>query len=400
MLFQIIDNKQQCRSIYSNKHIISDPDYEKLSKTWSFNSVLKDKDIQYASLYAQGQNLDQSCPDILKESWEEVKQKHFAYIKSFEGAKVKFNDYCFYDLVPQSFVMEYFDMKSQITDHVLGSYDKPENYEFLLELSELVAEIENHELSINLDALGNDLHELRTRNFKEKLARMRPHISYNVFGTITGRLTTKKDSFPILTLDKNYRKIIKPQNDWFIELDFNAAELRCLLALNNQKQPEEDIHDWHGFILNRLSDKEMDRNDIKRKIFGWLYGPPNVSLGIPQIEKYYNKQQALQKYWNGEEVTNPFGRKIKADEFHALNAIVQSTATDTFLRRAIAVNKLLEGRKSFTMGLIHDSMVIDYAHDDKDILEDLIKEFQDTDLGIFKVNASLGTHFGNMKRFR
>ena len=32
--------------------------------------------------------------------------------------------------------------------------------------------------------------------------------------------------------------------------------------------------------------------------------------------------------------------------------------------------------------------------------EDLIKEFQDTDLGIFKVNASLGTHFGNMKRFR
>ena len=47
-------------------------------------------------------------------------------------------------------------------------------------------------------------------------------------------------------------------------------------------QPEEDIHDWHGRILNKLSDQQLDRNDIKRKIFGWLYGPTNISLGIPQ----------------------------------------------------------------------------------------------------------------------
>ena len=399
-LFQVIDSKQQCKSIYSNKKIISNPDYKNLLYTWSYNSDLKDQNIEYASLYAQGQNLDQCCPDILKESWEEVKQKHFAYIRSFEEAKVKYNDYCFYDLVPKSFVIEYFEMKSQITEHVLDSYEKPENYDFLLGLSELVSGIENHKLNIDLKALDNNLHELRTRKFKEKLMRIQPHIFYNVFGTITGRLTTKKDSFPILTLDKNYRKIIKPQNDWFVELDFNAAELRCLLALNNQRQPEEDIHEWHGFILNRLSDKNLDRNDIKRKIFGWLYGPPNVSLGIPEIERYYNKKQALQKYWNGEEVTNHFGRKIKADDFHALNALIQSTTSDTFLRRAIATNKLLEGKKSFTMGLIHDSMVIDFAREDKDLLENLSKEFGNTDLGIFKVNTSLGTNFGNMRKFK
>ena len=201
-------------------------------------------------------------------------------------------------------------------------------------------------------------------------------------------------------MNKDYRSVIEPHNDWFIELDFNAAELRCLLALNNQSQPEEDIHAWHGHILNRLSDHELDRDDIKRKIFGWLYGPLSASLGIPEIEKYYDKKSALQKYWNGEEVVNPFGRKIKADEFHALNAIIQSTTSDTFLRRAIAVNKLLEGRKTLTMGLIHDSMVLDFAREDKDILEELIKEFGNTDLGNFKVNASLGTNFGNMKRFK
>ena len=399
-LFQVIDNKQYCKSIYSNKEIISNPNYKDYLYTWSYNSVLKEQDIQYASLYAQGQNLDLCCPDILKEKWEHVKGKHFAYIKSFKEAKVKSNDYCFYDLVPESFVIEYFDMKSQITDHVLNSYDKPENYDFLLKLSELIFNIENNKLNIDLSALDNQLHELRARKFKEKIQRTQPHILYNVFGTITGRLTTKKDSFPILTLDKNYRKIIKPTNDWFIELDFNAAELRCLLALNNQSQPLEDIHQWHGKIFNKLLDRIMERDEIKRKIFGWLYGPPNASLGIPEVQRYYDKQKALQKYWNGKEIINPFGRKVKADKFHALNALIQSTTSDTFLRRAIAVNKLLEGRKSFTTALIHDSMVIDFDRNDKDILENLIKEFGDTDLGIFKVNASLGTSFGNMVKFR
>ena len=131
-----------------------------------------------------------------------------------------------------------------------------------------------------------------------------------------------------------------------------------------------------------------------------MYGPLGTSLGIPQIEKYYDKRKALKQYWNGEEIINPFGRKIKADEFHALNALIQSTTSDIFLRRAIAVNKLLKGRNSFTMGLIHDSMVIDFDRNDKDVLDDLIEVFGNTELGQFKVNTSLGTHFGNMRRFR
>ena len=400
MLFQIIDNKQICPSIYADKKIINDPEYNSLTKTWSYNSSLKDYDIDYASLYVNGKSLDQCCPDILKDKWEKVKQKHLAFLKSFEIGKVNFNDYCFYDLVPENFVMEYFEVKSQITDHIFNTYERPDNYDFMVELSEMVGKISENRLILNISGLDDTLHQLRTRNFKKKIQKIPPYIQYNVFGTITGRLTTKKDSFPILTMDKNYRKIIQPKNDWFIELDFNAAELRCLLALNGVTQPEMDIHKWHGKIINKLSDHIMDRDEIKRKIFSWLYGPPNASLGIPQIEGYYNKKEVQKKYWTGSEVVNPFGRRIQADEFHALNAIIQSTTSDTFLRRAIAVNKMLKNRKSFTMGLIHDSMVIDYDRNDKDLLEDLIKEFGNTDLGKFKVNTSLGTNFGNMRKFR
>ena len=64
----------------------------------------------------------------------------------------------------------------------------------------------------------------------------------------------------------------------------------------------------------------------------------------------------------------------------------------------MAVNKLLEKRKSFTTALIHDSMLIDFSRDDKDLLKELITEFGNTDLGIFKVNCSVGSNFGNMRK--
>ena len=330
MLFEIIDQKEICKNIYFDNTIVSNPDYKKLSKTWDYHSSLKDYNIEYAFLYSDGKSLDKCCPEHLQNEWEPIKEKHLAYIRSFQYGFCELNDHCFYDLVPESFVIEYFKIKSKITEHVLNTYDKPHNYDFLVELSKLITLIRDTRLSINPKALRHTLHEVKTRSFHTKLFSCNPYIDYNLFGTITGRLTTKKDSFPILTMNKEYRCVVEPTNEWYVELDFNAAELRCLLALNDQRQPENDVHDWHSAVFAKLLDQEMSREDVKRKIFGWLYGPTNVSLGIPEIEKCYDKQNAVKKYWNGTEVKNPFGKIIKADEFHALNALIQSTTSDVF----------------------------------------------------------------------
>ena len=45
--------------------------------------------------------------------------------------------------------------------------------------------------------------------FGEKTGR----VLYDIFGSATGRLTTKKKSIPVLTLKKEQRSLIKPQND-------------------------------------------------------------------------------------------------------------------------------------------------------------------------------------------
>ena len=49
------------------------------------------------------------------------------------------------------------------------------------------------------------------------------------------------------------------------------------------------------------------------------------------------------------------------------------------------------------MGLIHDSMVIDFSGEDREILKSLIDEFGNTEFGKFKVNVKAGKSYGSLK---
>jgi len=394
MIFHSIDNKSNCKSIIVNDKIINNPDYETLSGSWDYNTDHEGDQIQYANLYLQGRTIDEICPSHLKDQWEEAKKYHNSYIKSFQCAKVKAADYCFYDLVPESFLIQYFGTKCKIIEYVLSNFDKPSNYNFLLELRKLLLDIQNNRLNLKISELNNQMQKYKTRRFREKMTQIPSHVSYNLFGTITGRLTTKKQSFPMLTLDKDFRSIVVPNNDFFVEVDFNGAELRCLLALNDMEQPSEDIHAWN---VENVYGGKISRDDAKKRIFAWLY---NLESQDHLSNRVYSRDELLNKYWDGESITNPFGRKIKCDKFHAINFLIQSTTSDIFLRRAIEVNKLLKNRKSQITALIHDSMLIDFSQEDKCILPDLIKTFEATELGIFKVNKKIGLNFGNMMEIK
>ena len=97
---------------------------------------------------------------------------------------------------------------------------------------------------------------------------------------------------------------------------------------------------------------------------------------------------------------NPFGRLIEADEFHAVNYLVQSTTSDIFLRQALEVNKLLEGRKSFISFMIHDSLVIDFSEEDRGLISSIHKIFSRTKFGDFLATVKAGKNFGEMKELK
>ena len=192
-------------------------------------------------------------------------------------------------------------------------------------------------------------------------------------------------------MDKAYRSILKPQNDFFIELDFNAAELRTLLALSGKAQPKEDIHEWNA---QNVYGGVQSREEAKKRIFAWLYNPDSKDYLSSQA---YDRELVLKKHYNKGQVKTSFDRIIPADEHHALNYIIQSTTSDLFLDRMLAVHKFLLDKKSFISFSIHDSLVIDFAESERDLIFEVGQIFSRTIFSDFLINVREGKNYGDMK---
>lgn len=391
MIFQTLDTKKECAGVYVDGRIVRDHIPADLSATWKYTSEL-DIPATYASLYCAGQSLGDVCPPRLIEEWTKLNGKLRNYFNACNTAKVDLNQNCFYDLVPQKFLLEYCEIRNQITKHVLQNYPKPENYNFLLDLVKLLDKIRKRDIKIDPSDLSERMSKPRARTLYKKLLKQGSHrIDYDPFKSKTGRLTTRKHSFPILTLDRSFRSIIKPTNDGFVELDFNAAELRTLLSLAGKEQPDGDLHEWNAQHVYRGL---VTRDEAKKRIFSWLYNPESRDY---VSSRAYDRDTVVQKYYNGNQVRTFCGRTIPSDDHHALNYIVQSTTSDLFLKRAIKVDKILQGKKSNIAFLLHDSLVIDFSRDDTHMLDEIVNTFGDTELGNYVTNVSVGRDFGTMK---
>ena len=392
MLFQALDNKDHCVGVYANGELIYDEFPSDLDKTWSYAPGLASDRIEYASLYAQGAPLDTCCPPFLKERYDVASKRLRAYLRSFYESKVDLDELCFFDLVPRRFLLEYCEVKNQITDHVLSTYAKPSNYDFLVSVMELAHSIEQRKLNIDPRALIECATRPKGLPFFKKVRKTKPYVRYNIFGTVTGRLTTRKGSFPILTFQRECRNILRPNNSHFVEMDFNAAEIRTLMALNNIPQPHIDIHDW---IRKEVFNNQIGREESKVRTFAWLYNPDAAN---PRLEAVFDKNKVLETHWDGKKIHTPFGRTIPADEKHALNYLIQSTTSDLVLQQAIKIHDHLRESKSYVAFCVHDSLVLDYSKDDQEQLQEIYRLFSDTLLGTFKASISAGKNYGTMKK--
>ena len=186
-----------------------------------------------------------------------------------------------------------------------------------------------------------------------------------------------------------------PDNKAIMELDYNAAEIRVLLALAEKEQPKEDIHQWNSDILG------VSREEAKRSVISWLYGSKTSDIG-KKLSEIYRRDEVLNNFYDPstETAKTPFGRQLNTDDFHALNHLVQSTAADMVFEQMVKLREFLEGKDSFIKFCMHDSVVIDLAETDLDCIEEIIKIFSNTRFGGIKANVSVGSHFGSMKKLK
>ena len=213
-------------------------------------------------------------------------------------------------------------------------------------------------------------------------------IDYNIFGTRTGRLSTFFNSFPMLTMRKEIRALVKPHNDWFISLDYNGAEVRTVMALLEIEQPEDDVHEWN--IKNILKKKGItDRENAKTFFFSWLYNPDSKKIE----NTIYNRELLNERYYHNGYVCTPFGREILVNDYKSVNYLVQSTTADLVNDRAVALDKFLKDKKTFISHIVHDEVVLDMPDSERYLIPEIKKIFSQNSLAEFKTNLRAGKDY-------
>ncbi len=394
MTFVSLDSKQECFGVYKDGELFTEAPFPQLTRTWKPSHDM-DSEIDYAYLYCGGKSLDEMCPEHLKPGWDRVNGKLKAFYTSFVEAKVSLDDNCFFDLVPKQFLLEYCEVKCKVIDYIFSFYEKPANYSFLRDLHFCLKGVEQRELKLagNIESaeIAQSISSEKRKIFYKIKNKMVPRISYNMFGTRTGRLTVNKGYFPALTLDKTFRSILKPTNTRFLELDYNAAELRTFIALSGNEQPEGDIHSLNAEKLG------VTRDEAKQAVLAWLYGSTRYDVG--DLKDLYDKEKVLMEHYAiSGVVLTPYGREICCDKEHALNYLLQSTTSDIVLKKMIEIENTLKNNKSFVSFCLHDSLIIDLAESESDVITDIVNIFSRTNFGDFPINVSIGKDFGNMNK--
>jgi len=399
VIFQTLDDKTECVGLYANQRLHFSPgDFPpNLTATWNYVPYLDAQDIEYASLYLEGKPVEDVIPEYLRDDWEDVNGRIRSFKRSLRLAQVDMNQNCFFDLVPNRFLCDWCEVKNSITEHVLATVPRPERYTFYKEVSKMISEIAHREVKIDRRLVSSFGTSPKFSNQAARILASAPRVCYNQFGTKTGRLTTRPATFPVLTLPKVFRQAIAPQNDYFLELDFNGAEVRTLLGVLEKDQPSDDIHTFH---LTQIFKDLSTRSQAKEVFFAWLYGAKNVASShqLSQLDAYYQKASVLSQCYHDGVVTTPFKKKIcDVTPHHALNYIIQSTTAELCLKQFLKLNCLLS-RTAFSRVafLIHDAIVIDMKKEDDHLLDDLLYLMSSTTFGNFQVNVKKGTNLGEM----
>ena len=389
-VFTVLDSKKECLGYYYNGEI-REQKTEDQFVTWDYKPYFHEEGTEYVELYAQGKSLSEVCPDHLREEWDRLQRQKAAFQNALMIAKVHLENVCTNDILPTWFLKEYLQVKGDIVEWCFTNLPKPNNYTKALELEKLFAEIKNNQLTIDLNVMKGELSSLAVRQNLKKLNATHNTLSYNQHGSVTGRLTLEKGSFPILNLSKNFRKVLRPTNDFFVEFDYNAAELRTMLATMNIDQPMEDIHDWNR---RHIFKDGCSREEAKKRVFAWLYNPDSKDDLLNQT---YDRDGVLSKYWDGTRVTTPFGREIEAGEHYALNYIIQSTTSDLVLEQVLKVHEFLKETSSKIVFLIHDSFVLDIPAESRYNIPEIKNIFASNRFGKYRVGVKVGKDFGSMK---
>ena len=205
------------------------------------------------------------------------------------------------------------------------------------------------------------------------LSRGKIYTHYNLY-TTTSRPSNTFNSvnFAALNKDDGERMCYKPENDMFVEMDFQGYHPRLIGEMVEWHFPKDkNTYELLGQLLN------VSQQDAKELTFKQLYGgvwseyqyKPFFKDVNMFIDDMWDTYQYDGKYETENKIFMPDADISKAKLF---NYIVQSKETSTNVELLEKVLDYLKGKKTKIVLYTYDAFLFDYSKEDGDILQDIV----------------------------
>jgi len=210
----------------------------------------------------------------------------------------------------------------------------------------------------------------------------RAYTSYNLYNS-TSRPTSNFNSvnFAAIPKTEEHRSSFKPQNDFFVEFDFDGYHLRLLAEQINYPLTEESAHKQlakHYFGTEDITEEQYIQ--AKQINFQAIYG--KIPEEHRDLEIFKKIQEYIDNMWSSFNETgyvrNPqsgkhFTRELK--EMHPaklMNYMMQSLETSNNILILKDILRYLRDKKSFITLFTYDAILFDFNKEDgKETLEDI-----------------------------
>ena len=225
------------------------------------------------------------------------------------------------------------------------------------------------------------------------------YTSYNLFN-ITSRPTNAFNGINFLAFNKENgsRAAFVPENDVFVEFDFDGYHVRLIANMLGSELP---INDSVHMILGRqyFGKEELtpeEYQESKKITFRQLYN--GIEPEYKHIELFNHIDELIQAAWLEYKrqgyLKLPNGRNIKVENANPqklFNYYVQCLETVNNTKKLISLRELFKGKKSRVVLVVYDSILIDYSADDG---KGFLKQIKDVlEEGGYRVKAQKGDNY-------
>jgi hypothetical protein len=258
--------------------------------------------------------------------------------------------------------------------------------------TEVFYQIEKNGIKLDKDCFIN-YYKGKLQHPEFNLSKSRIYSQYNLYNTTSRPSNTYNSiNFAALNKDDGERNCYKPENDKFIEIDFQGYHPRLIGEMIGFEFPKDrNTYELLGELLG-VSQQEAKELTFKQ-LYGGIWSEYQDKPFFKDVIKY------IDDMWN----TCQYGKYITTEnkifipdanitQTKLFNYIVQSKETSTNVELLELALNYLKDKKTKIVLYTYDAFLFDYAEEDGNILPELVKLLQ------YPVSIKQGTSYHGLTK--